>query len=350
MSLFLAALLSSMEPSLQEPVPRHPAEYVLRWQAPHGCPDEDWVAQEIERWVLGARGGQGVMRAEAVVVETDDGFALTLTTTYLGQPDTRELAAPRCEELADMTALVVSFAIDPLLAEGPKEDSLVPEPDGGPAPPQPVRSKSPPVEERSPRFVPLVDHEHEPPVRNTAQPRAVVVRIAPAFEAGAMPSVGAGATAAVGLQWVRLRAEVYGLYLPPQRGETPFSAAAVYQLGAAGARGCMRWGHGVVRVPTCVGVEGGSLRVESRQLDPERTLRFPWLSPTLGVGLSVEGRRVGLWSLAEVGVPVFRSRVFVGEETAWQAFPVTLSLPNFSASSATTLATVDSLRPLTATL
>ncbi len=266
------------------------------------------------------------MWTQARVVEAEEGFVLTLTTVYLDQPDTRELIAGRCEALADATALVVAYAIDPSLEDGSNETVAVPEPDRQPATPQSLGSTSPPVETSLPDAVLSIEHHPELPPRTAARSHAIVVRVAPLFAAGGMPGVGAGATVAVGLQRDRLQAEVYGLYLAPRRDDAPFSVAGLYQLGAVGGRACMRWGTGIVRAPTCVGLEGGSLRVDSRQLDPNRTLSFPWLTPTLGAGLGTEGRRVRLWSLAELAVPAFRSRVFVGEETAWHAFPVAFRL------------------------
>jgi hypothetical protein len=297
------------------PPPLKPASYELEWSAPGSCPDAETIRKRIAALVPTPEGGDGVMFVHAVVEPTSTGFALVLDTEYLGSRRTRRLEARKCLDLGESTALVIAVALEPAI-EGSDDahgrDQAVPEA-------APVGYDDTTLE-----LSPAPTIAAPAPARQT-RPKAsatdVLMRAAIMLEGGSMPRVGGGNAMAVGVLWKRFRLELTGAYLWPRRDP---SARGLYQLGSVGGRGCVRLFGGSTEFPICIGVEGGILRVESRGLDPRKTLHPPWIAPLLGAGVGYRGRRVGFWSMAELFVTARGSKFVVGSDRVFRTLPVSM--------------------------
>ena len=303
--------------------PTKPAAYELSWTAPPECPTAASIRERVDALAAEASGGSGVMFVGATVTAVQGGYSLALRTEHEGRRDERTVEASACDELGESTALVVAISLHPTLAEDTEdtEDTEVTE---GTV----VESVTDPVEQEKVEPEPVAEPLHEsspsvvavePPPAARPRPRSrsrhrLAVRIAPGFEVGGLPGVGAATQAALALVWPRLRVEVVGAWLWPRRGNA--DPPALYQAGLVGARGCGQPSIGRVAFPLCLGVEGGALRADSRNVDPQRNVHGPWFGPMASAGITVAGERVGLWSAAELALTPIRTQVRVDDEVS----------------------------------
>ena len=79
-------------------------------------------------------------------------------------------------------------------------------------------------------------------------------------------------------------------------------------------------------VSLCLGLEGGALRADSRNVDPQRNVHGPWFGPLASAGVTVAGERVGLWSAAELALTPIRTRVSVDDAVSLRARLVSFRL------------------------
>lgn len=316
--------------SAPDPEPRRPAAYELEWSAPAGCPDQEEVEARIAALSEGATGGEGVMAVRGDVEERGHGFAGTIVTVYDGRVDERRVDSENCDDVVDAAALVVAVALAPELDAS--DPIRVPEPEPEP-PAEPlapsigvVQPRQPEVQASAGEGVALVV-ETDPPAsrrpRRNRRPTGIGIRLGPRIEFGGLPRVSGGLDLAVGLLWPRWRAELFGAYLFAGRSGRQ-GAEAVYQLGVAGLRGCHRLFAGPIELPLCAGLEVGGMRVDSRSLEQQNTLLYPWLAPSAATGLGFSGSRFGLVALVEGAIPVFWSRVLVGTDNVFQNRPYSL--------------------------
>lgn len=334
--LGLALAWAATEPAV--PPPPTPARWELEWEAPSGCPDAAAIREQVAALVPKPGEGEGVLYVDAAIAPRGDAFVLTLRTDFAGRHDEREVRAPVCGELAEAVALVVAISLDPALAVASPRvtdppasvpDVPAPESEPGPSPsPQPIPPQPTATSDAAdPRATPSAPtlRADAPPQGSTRSrsPNAWMLRLAPKLEVGTLPAFGGGLELAVGVQWRWWRLELHGSHAWPRRAPGPGGSAGRFQLGAVGVRGCGRPRVGrVVELPVCVGLDGGALRVDSEGLRPATTVHGPWLVQSLGVGLAAGGTRVGFWTLIEGSATLVWSRILVGEETIFRAFPV----------------------------
>lgn len=322
-----------------EPAPPKPASYELHWSAPESCPDAESIRERIAALVPEPEGGEGVMVVEGMIEATREGFALELATEFAGGRSSRRVEARRCADLGESTALVVAIALEPSLTE---EDGLVPEASGGDSAARTGAAggerpgsaahesgderRQAETDERDVRE-PASSSSRAPArwrPRSRSNPTDLFARLTLLLELGSMPRVGGGNALAIGLLWPRFRMELSGMYLWPRRADGPADSVGLYQLGSAGARGCLRVFGGPTEFPLCAGIEAGGLRVDSRDLDPPRSLLAAWLAPLLGVGVALRRGRAGFWSMAELGITAVGTRILVRDEVAFRSLPVSL--------------------------
>jgi hypothetical protein len=318
---------------------RRPATYVLDWDAPTSCPDRATIERRVEALLAGDPGGDGEMHVRAVVTQDAGRFKLAMRTEFMGEVDERpEVSSTRCEDLSETVALVVAIAMEPEASGRVPEESRPPGPD--PSIPEPIEEPavaprpSPPRPSSDTFDAPVASVSRDdataaapedPPGRPhergaSKQSLEGFVRIDLGFTIGALPRPGGGTLAAIGLSLHRLRVELFGAHLWPQRNR---SDTGLFQLGVAGVRGCGRLFAGRVELPLCGGLEAGALRADSRGLQVSRRAHGAWVAALGGVGIGVRGRRVGFFGLAEAGVPLRRTRFLVGDQVALQSSPVT---------------------------
>lgn len=312
-----------------------PAAYELSWTAPDECPTADAIRERVDALAAEASGGHGTMFVGATVSPVDHGYSLELKTEHEGRKDTRTVEATTCDELGESTALLVAISLHPVLAENTTTPETEPESETVVEPqtaaeanePGPLRSESH-IEavadpttptETAPPSTPAPPRE-----RRRLAPGRLAIRLAPGIEFGAMPELGGTTQAALSLVWDRLRLELVGAYLWPRRGDA--NPPALYQAGVVGARACAQPGAPRVRFPLCLGIEAGTLRADSRGLDPPRNVHGPWLGIAASAGVAVGGERLGFWSAAELVGAVVRTRVLVDQDLSFGALPVSLRL------------------------
>jgi hypothetical protein len=321
----LTVALVAEPPAVPSPEPPKPATWELQWDAPRECPADTAIAEQIAALVPSPTGGEGVLVVDARVEPRDGGYLLTLRTEFLDRHDEREVRAPACDELAEAVALVVAISLDPSLELA---GGAVPEPEPAPEP-EPTPSDTGVPTDVGDRSTPdratiraLALPRKDAPERRgprARSPDAWHVRLGPQLEIGTLPPFGGGIDLAVGLAWRWVRLEIHGAWLWPRRASGPSSSGGIFQLGLAGARGCARPRAGRVELPVCVGLDAGAVRVDGVNLDPARTVHGPWLSPNVGVGLSVGGARVAFFTLLEASAAVVRPRILVGEDTFFRS-------------------------------
>ena len=90
----------------------------LRYAAPGGCPERDEIEAAIRARTPNVRIAAPARRVFAITIEAvADGFHGTLVVDRVAD---KELAAPRCDDLATALALVTALAIDPAASVLPR--------------------------------------------------------------------------------------------------------------------------------------------------------------------------------------------------------------------------------------
>lgn len=289
-----------------------PATLDLQWNAPPGCSSADAIEARIEALLSGPPRGDGEAQVVANVVRTRRGVHMTLTTTFEGAADVREVESASCDALADATAVLLAVSLEPSLELEPKpvEPEPEPEPESAPIPP-PLAPEAPEPPEPPPRMPLSVPVESTTvasapnPEPESERPPAVHGYVVGGAERGAVQGWAGAVQAGLG---VRGRArpwavEAGGTYVTPRRED-----GGLYQVGAGHVRACWTPGRGPWALLACGGGELGLLRVDTRALVPARTRT----GPSHGLAASVAGlwqrRRVGLFARVEGVGLLARSR------------------------------------------
>ncbi len=245
-----------------------PADVVLSWSAPAGCPDEAYLRAAVERIAgraLRSPGGPRIpVRIEAMPSE-GGAWTVRIAIEPLGAaaPRERRLDGPTCAEVADAAAVVVAVAI----AQAP-----------APTPPAPV----PVVVEPGP------DHAAQPAPAPELRPG---LRVFGGMDFASLPAPSFGVEVAAVLVSGADRVEVRGSgWLPEQAmAASPAMAGAHVSLVAAGARYCRALVQHTIDLGACAGVEAGALLGNSFGVTHPASGAAPWVAPDLGV--------LGLWNL-----------------------------------------------------
>jgi hypothetical protein len=85
---------------------------VLQWDAPAGCPSGTAVGEEVARLLGGSIPRRSELDVRATV-EHGRLWSVTITTRISGQSGRRTIESGSCQEVADVTALIVALMIDP---------------------------------------------------------------------------------------------------------------------------------------------------------------------------------------------------------------------------------------------
>ena len=280
-------------------------------------------------------GGEGVMLVDGVVTHSDAGYKLVLSTRYAGQHDRRAIEASSCGALGESTALVVAVALNPAFdpsAEPPRDapaGSIIPTPAVSKHAGDATRAADPTaqrvVDREQPVPAPTPAREATPsPSGEDARPTvspAWTAWVAPGIEYGAVPGVGGSTELGVGVLWRHAGIELAGTHVWPRRGHS-----GLYQQGTVAAYGCARLWAGAVELPACLGVHGGTLRIDSRGLRQRSVAHGPWIAPSARIGARVATERLWLRLAGDVSIAAMRARVVVGDDAVFRARPVSLTL------------------------
>lgn len=291
----------------------YPATLDLQWNAPPGCSSADAIEARIEALLSGPPRGDGEAKVVADVRRVSGGVHMTLTTTFAGAADVREVESGSCEALADATAVLLAVSLEPGL-EAEVEADAEPQPEPAPSlEPGPVILPEPPQLPATPSSEPP-EPAVEVSVPPTDDPDPVPLVAVHGFvsgggERGAVQDWTGVVQAGLGVRgrarpWA---AEVGGTYVAPRRHD-----GGLYQVGAANLRACWTPARGPWSMLACGGGEVGLLRVDTRGLVPTRTVNGPSHGVAASLGGLWQRGRLAAFVRSEGVVLLSRSRTTTG--------------------------------------
>jgi hypothetical protein len=302
-----------------------PAGSTLSWDAPAGCPTSESVRTRIEALLDGPISAPRDVEIDARAVVTagrpGSDWRLALEIGSESGLRRRELTAASCDELAQVTALLVAVAIDPSAAgRVMTEDDPDPSPPApAPADPAPARTPAPtasPEPRSSPRAASSTDTSDAPSAPASEPGLGGAVRLAAGLGLGVVPSPAgalAGAVALRGRVWrVDLGASHRFVRPVPEIGIGTVTA----RVWATAATIDAAWVPAIPRVefPLGIGVEAGAIAGRSAGLDAPRRGRGGWAALRGGAGLVIlPWQRVGITVDARIFVPVTRTRFAIAD-------------------------------------
>ncbi|WAS99263.1 hypothetical protein [Nannocystis punicea] len=253
-----------------------PSWLELRWPEQAGCP----TRAEVEAIALRLADGQSPqpVAAEALLSADADGFTLQLHVRDGAGEQRRTLQSPRCEALADATAVILAVAAAPLDVAARLLDPPPP-----PPPSDPLELDLVPAPSPSPSQSPLSPPPSKPPVRRPG----LAVGFGAAAGLGPTARFAAGLSGNLSLVWRRVRLDLRGSgWLPsPLHDADHPSAGATLRLAAGAVRGCPRLVRRTLALELCAGVELGALRAEGVGLTSIERTRGLWAAGLLAPGL-----------------------------------------------------------------
>lgn len=277
--------------------PTPPAAVELVWEAPSECPTGADVESLYEALLTSDPTGTGVLEAHAVVTRTSRGsWRLELTTRIGGYTDVRKIRGATCQDLAEATATLFAFALEPALHEPMEPDPKPPERTLEPEPPEPEPEPQPPTAD--------VPTEAPPPRPRKPRPLFATVSVGP--EIGGTPSVTARIAAGAGFNWRWARFEADVAWLAPTSTDQ-LNAEAQVQAVTGLVRGCGFPGGNKWRFPVCAGVEVGRTIGRTDRGAGRETLRGLWAGPMISAGAVRKFDRFGVFLAVEGMGAIFRS-------------------------------------------
>jgi hypothetical protein len=275
----------------------------LQWEAPPECPDASGVklyAEQLLGQPLETRRSPRVA-ARARVRRNDAGnWELRLSLSVGDRVDEDVLVAKQCRALADVTALKVALATDPVAVV----ESI-----------EPVATRSPsgsPVEVRIGRSIPD-ERDRSESGRPSRRSRATVaLRATFGTGFGPLPGVSPGAGLFGSIDFRTYRVELGGqaFWGTDARYAALPNVGAHLQLVSGIVRGCATPTAGALKFPICLGFEAGVMRGEGFGVATTRTSTSGWGAFIIGPALRVPvGRLLSLWLEADAVIPVVRPGV-----------------------------------------
>lgn len=308
----MLGLLLLLAPTPLSP-PEPPAAIELTWDAPEGCPSADAVIERYSELLSVDPIGAGVMQADARIVrEGPEDWRLELVTRMGDYTDVRKLRAPGCADLAEASAVLFAFALEPTL-ELPDPE---PAPEPAPAPdPEPRQPPDPPAE-----APPTPEPEPEPPA---PRPRPLYLTTSAGPEGGAVPGVTARISLGLGYayRWARFEGELLW-YAPRSRAGAVGPATVQVFAGtirACGVPGTARWD-----VPVCAGIEAGTTVTRVTREGSRQTGAGRWFAPLLRAAAVRKWRRLGAFVAIEGAGPLLGPLVQVDANTFFEPAPASL--------------------------
>jgi hypothetical protein len=194
----------------------------IDWRAPRDCPDSAYVEREVSRLLTGAPpAGSAFLRAQAEITYGTNGkWRVDLTTTSPHGAGRRIVVGESCRALADATALILAFAVNPEWAAtgDPAALEATPPPAGATSAVTTATSTAPPPTTASATTLPAGDAADDspfPPARSMSRRKTdYAVGISVLGDVGMLRATAAGA----------------GVWLAASPGFAPFLRA---ELGAA---------------------------------------------------------------------------------------------------------------------
>jgi hypothetical protein len=283
-------------------------EAALPWEAPAGCPDAAAVEERI-RALAGRMPDAAELRMRARVQGPPWVVEVELARDEVVQ--VRTITADSCEAIADIVAVVVAVALDPV-AVATRVDAPAS------AAPSPTLSReratrSITMRERATSTTPSV--AAPAPALTRAVPMRLALRVAGGGEIGATPQGTGGVELALAWTRGRFALELQGRYWIRRRTAVANDAVLRTELGTVGVRGCYVGAVTRVRLSGCVGLETGDYVARAFGVRGGRDAHFPWLAATLGGALAITlVEPVSLWLGLEGAAHIFRPRAVLATE------------------------------------
>ena len=278
------------------------------WEAPAGCPDASAVERRI-RALAGRVPDDDELRVRARVEGPP--WVVEIELAHAGVVQTRTIVAESCDGIADVVAVVVAVALDPVsVATRVEAPAIVASPPASPRA-EPRRPRG--GRDRSVTAAP-VDSAPAPARVTRAVPMRLALRIASGGEVGATPRGTGGVE--VALAWTRGRfaLELGGRYWIRRRTALANEASLRTELGTVGVRGCFVGAVTRVRLAGCAGLETGDFVARAFGVRRGRPAHFPWLAATLGGALSITlVEPVSLWLGLEGAAHVLRPQAVLDD-------------------------------------
>ncbi len=298
----LGLVLALAPAPLSSPTP--PAEIELTWSAPQECPNAEQVIERYRELLTTAPTGEGVMKAEAIIVADADAWKLELVARTGDFTDVRKLRASTCADLGEAAAMLFAVALEPTLDETLPHDE------------EPEWSEYVELEEvveetassvvETPAATEVLESEPE------KHPMYLIVGLG--VENGAVPGVTARTSIGTGYVWPWARVEGDLVWYAPRNASGSFGPASIQVAGAA-VRGCGVPGTERWKFPVCLGLEAGATIARVGRVDGRQTVSGRWISPLLRAAVVLQGRRIGGILAFEGAGPVFGTDVRIDDDT-----------------------------------
>ena len=243
----------------------------LHWTAPPTCPDAAAVIAAAEALMLEH---DAALRADAVVVASDGGYAMTLTIQHDDGARRLEQHAPSCDTLADLAALLLAVAADPVAVTRARSPELVI-----------VEPPTAPSHDTGSVTTPTAVASRDGPPRTAPRKRpSGWLRVAGIVGIAELPRIDAGIGLTGAIDFDAWRIEIGVAHLFAQRRSLPGYARARAELAGWNLqlRGCGELGRGAVRIGGCIGPEVGLVTGVARDVSEKDPHASAWVAATVG--------------------------------------------------------------------
>ncbi len=291
-----------------------PADDGASWTAPAECPDLAAV-QERVRAIAGRVPEDAELRVRARVSGPPWVVQLELARDGVGHE--RSIEASSCEALADIVAVVVAVALDPVRVASRVELGPAIEPARVVPPPSRPSIGMPATEDATgdPTVSSTAPAAAPKPVTR-AVPMRLSLRIAGGGEVGATPKGTGGVELALSFTRRRFALELVGRYWIRRTTDVGGGTSLRTELGTVGLRGCWVGAVKRVRLYGCGGLETGDFVARAFDVGGARgDVHFPWLAVTLGGALAIRlVEPVSLWLGVDGAAHVLRPQAVLATE------------------------------------
>jgi hypothetical protein len=295
-----------------------PSWLELRWPELAGCPTQVEVEAATHQLTDGE--APQPVTAEAVLTADAAGYSLQLRVRDAGGVQQRTLKSPRCEALADATAVILAVAAAPLgvaarlvaVPPPPRIEDVARDP-----PPPRIEDVPPPPRIEDVALDPAPPSSAPEPLSPPASmaapsPRRPGLALGFGVAAGIGPTkrFGAGLSGNLALLWRRARLDLRGSGWFPSAVSIPSqpTAGADLQLAAGALRGGPRFLLGTLALELSGGLELGALRASGFGLAHNERSRGLWAAGLLALGLQSRPLRWLSLGLEVEGLVAFTRR------------------------------------------